>query len=81
MGEAFNYLTLVIVNVRNHLDLREFVVLDFREVDVQIKDDPGAWEENFKSHHDSKPRGPSAIGSSCSTTVFPCILKMLFFSG
>ncbi|ERL92990.1 neutral alpha-glucosidase AB [Dendroctonus ponderosae] len=33
------------------------------EVDVQIKDDPGAWEENFKSHHDSKPRGPSAIAA------------------
>ncbi|GAB0095795.1 neutral alpha-glucosidase AB [Sergentomyia squamirostris] len=24
-------------------------------------DDPGAWEENFKSHHDSKPKGPEAI--------------------
>ncbi|XP_017478235.1 PREDICTED: neutral alpha-glucosidase AB isoform X1 [Rhagoletis zephyria] len=24
-------------------------------------DDPGAWEENFKSHHDSKPYGPEAI--------------------
>lgn len=24
-------------------------------------DDPGAWEENFKSHHDSKPNGPEAI--------------------
>ncbi|XP_013107527.2 neutral alpha-glucosidase AB [Stomoxys calcitrans] len=23
--------------------------------------DPGAWEENFKSHHDSKPYGPEAI--------------------
>ena len=23
--------------------------------------DPGAWEENFKSHHDSKPFGPEAI--------------------
>lgn len=25
------------------------------------EDDPGAWEENFKGHHDSKPNGPSAI--------------------
>lgn len=25
------------------------------------QDDPGAWEENFKSHHDSKPKGPSGI--------------------
>lgn len=24
-------------------------------------DDPGAWEENFKGHHDSKPNGPTAI--------------------
>lgn len=24
-------------------------------------EDPGAWEENFKSHHDSKPYGPEAI--------------------
>ncbi|XP_059616184.1 neutral alpha-glucosidase AB [Phlebotomus argentipes] len=23
--------------------------------------DPGAWDENFKSHHDSKPNGPEAI--------------------
>ncbi|XP_046483150.1 neutral alpha-glucosidase AB [Neodiprion pinetum] len=23
--------------------------------------DPGAWEENFKSHHDSKPFGPEAV--------------------
>lgn len=23
--------------------------------------DPGAWEENFKSHHDSKKNGPEAI--------------------
>ncbi|KAH8367842.1 hypothetical protein KR084_003461 [Drosophila pseudotakahashii] len=26
-----------------------------------IGDDPGAWEENFKSHHDSKPYGPEAV--------------------
>lgn len=25
------------------------------------ENDPGAWEENFKSHHDSKPIGPEAI--------------------
>lgn len=24
-------------------------------------DDPGAWEENFKSHHDSKPYGPEGV--------------------
>uniref|UniRef100_A0A2M4BCF3 Glucosidase II subunit alpha n=2 Tax=Anopheles marajoara TaxID=58244 RepID=A0A2M4BCF3_9DIPT len=24
-------------------------------------DDPGAWEENFKSHHDSKPHGPEGL--------------------
>lgn len=27
-----------------------------------LQEDPGAWEENFKSHHDSKPRGPEAVG-------------------
>lgn len=26
-----------------------------------INDDPGAWEENYKSHHDSKPYGPEAV--------------------
>lgn len=25
-------------------------------------EDPGAWEENFKSHQDSKPYGPMAVG-------------------
>lgn len=29
-------------------------------------EDPGSWEENFKSHHDSKPRGPEAIGMDIS---------------
>lgn len=24
-------------------------------------DEPGAWEEDFKSHHDSKPYGPEAV--------------------
>jgi mannosyl-oligosaccharide alpha-1,3-glucosidase len=24
-------------------------------------EDPGMWEENFKSHHDEKPNGPSAV--------------------
>ncbi|KAF2893060.1 hypothetical protein ILUMI_13106 [Ignelater luminosus] len=28
----------------------------------QQTEDPGAWEENFKSHHDTKPRGPEAVG-------------------
>ena len=23
--------------------------------------DPGAWEENYKSHHDTKPNGPTAV--------------------
>lgn len=26
-----------------------------------MQEDPGAWEENFKSHHDSKPYGPTAV--------------------
>lgn len=24
-------------------------------------DEPGAWEEDYKSHHDSKPNGPEAV--------------------
>lgn len=24
-------------------------------------EDPGSWEENFKSHHDTKPNGPEAV--------------------
>ncbi|CAH0381061.1 unnamed protein product [Bemisia tabaci] len=27
----------------------------------EVQEDPGAWEENFKSHHDSKPYGPTAV--------------------
>lgn len=34
--------------------------MDFKESNSQ-DDDPGAWEENFKSHHDAKPYGPEAI--------------------
>ncbi|XP_053682461.1 neutral alpha-glucosidase AB [Sabethes cyaneus] len=30
------------------------------------KEDPGAWEENFKSHHDSKPKGPEALSMDFS---------------
>lgn len=26
-----------------------------------FQEDPGTWEENFKSHHDSKPLGPEAV--------------------
>ncbi|XP_034478778.1 neutral alpha-glucosidase AB [Drosophila innubila] len=37
-------------------------------------DDPGAWEENFKSHHDSKPNGPQAVALDFS---FPAA-EMLF---
>lgn len=37
-------------------------------------DDPGAWEENFKSHHDSKPSGPEAVALDFS---FPAA-EMLF---
>lgn len=39
-----------------------FKLFVLSETDPQIQDDPGAWEENFKSHHDTKPKGPSAIG-------------------
>lgn len=29
-------------------------------------DDPGAWEESFKEHHDSKPFGPEAVAMDFS---------------
>ncbi|XP_044751418.1 neutral alpha-glucosidase AB [Coccinella septempunctata] len=46
-----------------------FTIEHFRTKNVQVdgeenqlqQEDPGAWEENFKSHHDSKPRGPEGI--------------------
>ncbi|XP_034119570.1 neutral alpha-glucosidase AB [Drosophila albomicans] len=28
---------------------------------LETLDEPGSWEENFKSHHDSKPYGPEAV--------------------
>ncbi|KAH8387650.1 hypothetical protein KR093_008512, partial [Drosophila rubida] len=28
---------------------------------AEALDEPGTWEENFKSHHDSKPYGPEAV--------------------
>ncbi|XP_072378517.1 neutral alpha-glucosidase AB-like [Diabrotica undecimpunctata] len=39
----------------------------------QVAEDPGTWEENFKSHHDSKPKGPSAVGLDIS---FPGALRV-----
>lgn len=32
-----------------------------QHAEANEEDDPGAWEENFKSHHDSKPNGPEAV--------------------
>ncbi len=32
-----------------------------QEQNVAEDEDPGAWEENWKSHHDSKPNGPEAV--------------------
>jgi hypothetical protein len=39
----------------------------------ETKDEEGMWEENFKEHHDSKPRGLSHIevtvhASQCKIT-------------
>lgn len=31
------------------------------ETKDEVDDEPGAWEEDFKSHHDSKPYGPEAV--------------------
>lgn len=30
------------------------------------EEDAGAWEENYKSHHDSKPNGPEAVAMDFS---------------
>ncbi|KAG5872523.1 hypothetical protein JTB14_004397 [Gonioctena quinquepunctata] len=46
---------------------------DGNEEQGQTSEDPGAWEENFKSHHDSKPKGPSAIGLD---VTFPGALRI-----
>lgn len=32
----------------------------------ETQEDPGAWEENYKSHHDSKPNGPEALAMDFS---------------
>lgn len=34
------------------------------------EDEPGLWEENFKSFHDSKPHGPSSVGIDVSFPGF-----------
>ncbi|XP_058812455.1 neutral alpha-glucosidase AB isoform X2 [Topomyia yanbarensis] len=39
---------------------------DVQENEIKEKEDPGAWEENFKNHHDSKPKGPEAISMDFS---------------
>lgn len=31
------------------------------EQQASVEEEPGNWEENFKSHHDSKPKGPEAV--------------------
>lgn len=31
------------------------------DVDVEFTIESGAWEENFKSFHDTKPNGPEAV--------------------
>lgn len=48
------------------------------EADNQVKsiedEDPGSWEENFKSHHDAKPNGPEAVALDFT---FPQVLHNL----
>uniref|UniRef100_V9KDE4 Neutral alpha-glucosidase AB n=1 Tax=Callorhinchus milii TaxID=7868 RepID=V9KDE4_CALMI len=36
----------------------------------QKEDEPGMWEESFKSHADSKPNGPSSVGLDFSLPGF-----------
>lgn len=37
---------------------------------VPEEDEPDMWEEQFKSHHDSKPNGPNSVGMDFSFTGF-----------
>ncbi|XP_062503000.1 neutral alpha-glucosidase AB-like isoform X2 [Corticium candelabrum] len=39
---------------------------DHHDDSASHKDDSGLWEEYFKSHYDSKPYGPSAVGMDIS---------------
>lgn len=52
--------------VKNTENKDEEVVDTSKPIGDGAEDDPGAWEENFKSHHDSKPKGPEAIAMDFS---------------
>ncbi|KAF5287933.1 hypothetical protein FQA39_LY15603 [Lamprigera yunnana] len=49
-------------HLRNKKPERDAGQVDLGDQAPQEVEDAGAWAENFKSHHDSKPRGPEAIG-------------------
>ncbi|KAK9871595.1 hypothetical protein WA026_012975 [Henosepilachna vigintioctopunctata] len=56
---------VAVVNSRGlfHIEhLRMKNTLEIKEGEDQKEEDSGAWEENFKSFHDSKPRGPEGVG-------------------
>ncbi|XP_017768243.1 PREDICTED: neutral alpha-glucosidase AB [Nicrophorus vespilloides] len=63
--EFYNKDTVVaVVNARGLFTIEHLRVKPQEQADGNEelpKEDPGAWEENFKSHHDSKPRGPEAL--------------------
>jgi len=44
---------------------------------MRNKSDQDVWEENYKSHRDSRPNGPTAIGMDFSFTNFENILGCL----
>lgn len=54
------------MNLSTKIELICYNLLPFRKEDGDPEEpqdipDPGAWEENYKSHHDTKPRGPEAV--------------------
>uniref|UniRef100_A0A452SSG2 Glucosidase II alpha subunit n=1 Tax=Ursus americanus TaxID=9643 RepID=A0A452SSG2_URSAM len=56
---------LLSVNARGLLDFEHQRRGEYQEPPTQgkaEKDEPGAWEETFKTHSDSKPYGPTSVG-------------------
>lgn len=46
-----------------------------------VDDEPGAWEEDFKSHPDSKPNGPEAIALDFSFPQSAILFGMIHSIG
>lgn len=44
-----------------------------------VDDEPGAWEEDFKSHRDSKPYGPEAVALDFTFPQAQVLFGTLYF--